>query len=614
MFCKNCGRKLGIDDKFCATCGEKITIETAELPESKVQEEPLFFREPREEKKPRRVVHLEEFNWDLEGYPTTPKKTEAVDFDWASVLENNMRKAAPVVEEKQEEEASLDEMPKTVEALLEQLPKEVLEVSEEPETEPVEEEILEEPEQQAEGTSLEESGQAEAKSLEDIIDDFGPQAIEEPTRLIDKAQMKADSVDKFYVFSKKQEEYQNLLDREYEKLQKGLKEDPCEEEEGPVEETTLPEEILKPEEEESVEPTELDAAEVEPAAENSRNPELVAIVWSMPPAGILIEETPVPADDKEEEPQEPPVKKRMAAATIKVTNFPIEPQAVEEMADEKESETEVENASSQEEETPVVEEDAIITFADIFKDDEDDLEVKKGGGCLRAIAVFLVILVIIELVIIGIQYKAPDSKAAQAINDVYRSTIGLFLGSDEDTEADETPAEETETLSTLLEEQKDLNENIENITLNEKLAFKEGESYGFEEIPETYTFKDGLWYETEDGEEVTYGDCIFATLIQYYSALPDKINGVNNTVLDYVDDTSELYEELEGMEGDETRGYSINLLEIGEIRTGPKGFYVMVGVTSADKLQPEETEQTQIVYLEAKPKDNMMNIKATKNI
>ena len=38
--------------------------------------------------------HLDEMDWDLKGYPTEEKKTDIVDFDWASVLEGKEKKAA----------------------------------------------------------------------------------------------------------------------------------------------------------------------------------------------------------------------------------------------------------------------------------------------------------------------------------------------------------------------------------------------------------------------------------------------------------------------------------------------------------------------------------------
>ena len=91
MFCKNCGKNLGMDDKFCSECGTRVMVEKKKTEDL----EPMFFLEkPEKEKKAKKVIHLDEFNWNLDGYPTAPKKTEDVDFNWSSVLEEKEGKAA----------------------------------------------------------------------------------------------------------------------------------------------------------------------------------------------------------------------------------------------------------------------------------------------------------------------------------------------------------------------------------------------------------------------------------------------------------------------------------------------------------------------------------------
>lgn len=660
MFCKNCGKILGTDDKFCAECGTKVVVEK----KKPVELEPMFFVERREEpaveKKAKRVVHLDEFNWDLDGYPTAPRKTEAVDFDWASVLEEKVKKAAPKpVEPKEKKPEPLDEMPKTIEELLAALPSGVLEAVAEledvPATEAEEEEATEtETVEAEEGENLQadmaeapaetEAKVEEVKTLEQIIEDFGEGPIEEPTRLIDKAQMKTESVDRFYVFSKRQEEYQNLLDQEYDRIQNSLNEkaeeepanltieeilgtvaEPVEETaEAPVEEakaepvTEPVEEVSESIQEEPAEEAPVEEIQEEPAEEEktvavpvaeSKPLELVAIMWAMPPAGILIEkeekQMEAPVETIEDVEPEEPVETTVSTDTIVIQKEEIVKE--EPKAEAKPAEEEPAEASGGKE---------TISFADIFDDDEDDKKDGKGGGCLKFIAIVLIILIALELGILGVQYFAPDSSAAKLINQTYGKIVSMITGAEEPASA---PAETEETagpseIETLIEAQASKNENIESVLENPELVFDADEDYGYEELSDTYTFINSPWYETEDGKEVTYGDEIIGVLIQYYSALPDKINDVNKDVLDYVDDTTALYEELDAIEGDETRGYSVNCLEIGEIKTGQKGFYVMVKVTSADKLQPEQTQQKQLVYLEANPNLNDIKINETKNI
>ena len=611
MFCKNCGKLLNSDDKFCPECGTRIV---AEKPKA-APLEPMFFVEKREEpvveKKPKKVVHLDEFQWNLDGFPTEQRKTEAVDFDWASVLETkNRREVEKPAAPPESEMDSLGEMPRTVEELLAALPDDIREMIEETE---VQEEELAVDESATEASAAEEpvievqeeaviaEEEIEVKSLEQIIEDFGEGPMAEPTRLIDKAQMKAESVDRFYVFSKKQAEYQSLLDQEYDKIQNGLLEKE-EEEDVPtptVEEilaavvTEVPEEtpVEEPIEVSIETPTEIPTEAPAPTAPEETEPapvkeelKLVAIAWSMPPAGIIVE--------------------REAEAVSEV---------LKEQSQETEAEEIAEPAAPSEEEV-VKEEKEHLTFAEIFNDEDDEEEEsRKGGGCLKFIAVVLMVLVLVEVGILGIQYFAKDSQAAQFINQTYGRIINLITGNDDVTPQEETP-EPTSEVTLLISAQQSKNENITEIVENKDLIFVADQDYGYEELPNTYEFKDSPWYANEEGKEVTYGEEIIGALILYYSALPDKINGVNKDVLDYVDNTTPLYEELDLIEGDETRGYKIERLEIGQIKTGQKGFYVLVNVTSSDQLQPEKTQQKQLVYLEADPSNKVIKIKETKNI
>lgn len=645
MFCKNCGKLLGSGDKFCPECGTRVTVEPQKPAPAP---EPMFFVEKREEpiveKKAKKVVHLDEFNWDLNGYPTENRKTEAVDFDWASVLEDKIRQASPKPAEekpepKKEKAEPLGEMPKTVEELLAALPDNVLEIVEEPEAEPAPE-VVEEPaaETVVEAAPAEEAAvetkdqEIEVKSLEQIIEDFGEGPMDEPTRLIDKAQMKADSVESFYMFSKKQAEYQNLLDQEYDRIQSGLLEKDAEEEaptptveeilaeEAPAEEPAVEEAPAEAAdaEEETVETEVVVEEPVEEPVPEVKEPELVAVVWSMPPAGIIVEREP-------EEAEVPESIEEVAAESVAEEEPEQEPEEVpvEETVEETAEEPQAEEDAVPEEK-PVKEQ---LTFADIFNDEEEEEEeVRKGGGCLKFIAVVLMLLVLAELGILGIQYFAKDSAAAKYINKTYGEIANMITGSETPAqEPAETPAEapaetpaETPTGSSeteqLIAAQMEKNKTIHQVTANPELNFDTSQNYGYEELSSAYEFKNSPWYEKEDGTAVTYGEEIVGVLLQYYSALPGMINGVDEEVLEYVDLETPLYAELEQVIGDETRGYTISRLEIGEIKTGQKGFYVMVNVTSADQLQPGETQQKQIVYMETNPDENIIKIKETKNI
>ena len=608
MYCKNCGKLLSADAKFCSECGTRVEVEA---PKPRVIE-PMFFTKEREEApvKPKKVVHLDEFNWDLDGYPTTPKKTEDIDFNWASVLEEKSRVSRPKPAQPKKEEVEVqndediqEEPVVTVEELVEALPEE-------------------EPSDVAEAP-VDETEDKTALETE-IFDNLAQNEIEEPTRLIDKAQLKANGVDQFYTFNQKRAELQALLDQEYARIQSGeIEELPVAEEKQPIPaflqvEEKKPVEVTVEEEKEAapaVEETEVvETAEIatEPAAEElieepvevpaKEELELVAVVWAAAPAGIVVDE-PVETEETEETPSSEVSEE--AAPKVEAVEEEHVAEPVEEGCPSKCEESKAE-ISTETEEKPAEEPEHKLTFDDIFRDDDEDDEEKEKGGCLKVIAIFLIILVIIELGILGVQYFAPDSQAGAYIDKAYNYVMTLIQGNDEVENQEEVsgPSE----VQQIITKQMVKNENIVSVAENVQLRFEEGETYGYDEFADTYAFQNSPWYDNEEGESISFGDEIIGTLIQYYSALSDRINDVNKDVFDFVDDTSAFYEEIEAIEGQDDLQYVINNLEIGEIRTGAKGFYVLTRVTTADRQHTEGETEKQVVYLEPNTSKNKMEI------
>lgn len=105
MYCKNCGKLLDEGDKFCSNCGTKVEKEFVPDFKKRQQEAP----QEAEEERPKKSFHIEEFNWDLEGYPTDNRKTEDVDFNWESVLDDRQRsRRGEEPEERSEREGFVD--------------------------------------------------------------------------------------------------------------------------------------------------------------------------------------------------------------------------------------------------------------------------------------------------------------------------------------------------------------------------------------------------------------------------------------------------------------------------------------------------------------------------
>jgi len=87
MYCKVCGKKLNGTEKFCSDCGSQIDYSEALDAGAPVKGDEGF-------RLSRSAFRMGDMGWDLEGYPIEEKKTDRVDFDWASVLEGKEKKAA----------------------------------------------------------------------------------------------------------------------------------------------------------------------------------------------------------------------------------------------------------------------------------------------------------------------------------------------------------------------------------------------------------------------------------------------------------------------------------------------------------------------------------------
>ena len=109
MFCTKCGKELFEDDKFCAYCGAEVRVRPAskaaevvfnppfKIEAQKRTEEILKATEERKQEEQEQAQakaksERVDFDWNLEGFPTAkPRKTEDVDFNWDSVVEKRNR-------------------------------------------------------------------------------------------------------------------------------------------------------------------------------------------------------------------------------------------------------------------------------------------------------------------------------------------------------------------------------------------------------------------------------------------------------------------------------------------------------------------------------------------
>lgn len=213
MYCKKCGKKLADGDRFCGNCGTKIDVSDINI----------GFAE--EETKPKKNFEFGAFNWDLDGYPDEEKaKTEDVDFNWNTVLEEKKRKE---IEEKSFTETIITENELFDRIGNENSAKDASELSfnwELGSTTRVDranrfESIIPKSEEKTElDVPIEVSD--EHDEAQDIVD------VDEALAAgIAAASSPRKSIDKFYTFNQKNEEFQALLDQEYERLRNRIRED-----------------------------------------------------------------------------------------------------------------------------------------------------------------------------------------------------------------------------------------------------------------------------------------------------------------------------------------------------------------------------------------------------
>ena len=93
MYCKKCGKELKDTDRFCSGCGARIDVNdsfatmAAGIGEKK-EEAP---------KRESRKFHLEGLSWDLAGYPSADEEKgsgASTNFNWSSVVEDRDREIA----------------------------------------------------------------------------------------------------------------------------------------------------------------------------------------------------------------------------------------------------------------------------------------------------------------------------------------------------------------------------------------------------------------------------------------------------------------------------------------------------------------------------------------
>ena len=197
MYCKNCGKELAADAKFCMQCGTPVDdvpapVQTAPVQHTTEKAEPVKAPQPKAEpvETPRQRPVFDEIKWNVSEYPdqNAVEKTEEIDFNWNT---------EPVAAPQPKAEAPAAVRSETA-----------------PET-PVHREIPEAHKTQSAPQHNTEDHVLSGKDLDSAI--FG----EKEPKKAPESMSAAERIDKFYTFNKKNEEFQQLLNKEYDKVKGG---------------------------------------------------------------------------------------------------------------------------------------------------------------------------------------------------------------------------------------------------------------------------------------------------------------------------------------------------------------------------------------------------------
>lgn len=207
MYCKNCGNKLNDGDKFCSSCGSPVDDPETRIPPGPDEEA---------EKRERKSFHMAGFDWDLDGFPgyTPTNQKDDTAFEWESIMEDRRYQdnlqgkdttKGQLFEAAHDDTESLGRRADYRAALgtTARIDRAAMEEASRPR------EPLSDPSK--DGSFKYDEEEARRTMAEGI--------------LAAKNRPKNSEIDKFYTFNKKNEEFQALLDREYERIKMRIKEE-----------------------------------------------------------------------------------------------------------------------------------------------------------------------------------------------------------------------------------------------------------------------------------------------------------------------------------------------------------------------------------------------------
>ncbi len=588
MFCRKCGKALVDDSSFCSYCGEKVVF---------VNNEGHIVNDKNMPK------------WDLSGFPkisTEPverKKYKSIKVDW-NVFDEDMQKNKLNLESNSTSEL-VEENDNLLQNIEELKHKKIFDLFEEKE----EQDEINKEESQLPQVLSDEQEQEQKNKKNGYKDDIVQKVLfesklselekknkeSETEKLHEELEQKKQKevsiedernntdvehqIDKFYTFSQKNEEFQKLLDREYERIKS---QEPSNENKTiNLKSQVEKDDFFELEEknfDDFLEEMKLEEDVHKPIKDTSRGDTKTFVRTSS-----VTKSTEKALETKNQ------------SLESEIENLEIEKKdRLEENEIAKEfHEQEIDNDEENKLENLTVE-DLNSREAMIFENEENKISIVN-------VFIFIIVLgILIEAGILGITYFFPESRVALEINEQIdkseRFIENLFGkdGEDEKQSEDnnggtvrndnnvaenevkdnqnsqpETPEEE------LMNTLKAMNTNIEEIKLNGTLKYDSNKDYGvLGSLDNTETIGEDVWKQYENGQRITYKTALAETLVEFNSNWVNYVNNGDRKVFDYIKIDSPMYRDVINFSKAGKVKETFESLEIGEIRKNDKGFYV----------------------------------------
>lgn len=588
MFCKECGKSINDDSKFCSYCGSKVEpIDKMQSFENfsneannphEVQQKTAGRTDSQTPEKSIKDINLKRtanFNWDLDGFPSDDQRKEKkISIDWDDVLmsgnqDNDSTKIRRDTKGRKTDSfffaTKINDSDKSV--------------------------------QNNDDVDLQSFLFEDKTNNQDFSGKSDADFVENGDSV---------AVNKFYTFNKKNEEFQRLLDKEYEKLKNddGFQEieddekefctsdDSSSEAKKGGEESELDSPIfLKPRSngdisgevensgvgvlEDGDRPKEAGNGEHIPSERNGSEGDIEvkndgdendSIISE--PEGVELQEGQA---DSQSEPSEDELKSRRnrrgRADNRSKTKFDFH--AIFDDEDVIDSSNIIKQKKTHKKDDELIENVKLNDSKDEDQvTDEEDKPKSKGK---KILSILFYIILIIVILILGIKLVAPDSSLAINIDRAYETVIDKITG--------KTPkgaqVEESKTIEDWIADASSANQNISKIESDPEIKV-DITNKDFKGMDASKPFSDSIWYTTDDGQDVYYGGDIVKAVVAYYSDLNTSSGGINDTKIDH--------------------------LKIGEIRTGEFGFFVATSFN-------DDKERKNIYNLYIEPEGTVMKVK-----